>query len=174
MDRDNVIETIERAFPLEPLPSMTLHQAQLADDSLTREITEEEWVAAGKPDVGRSWKEFADDEIIACDASQSHFDEEAFVYYLPAFMVFALRHHDVDSLHPASSQVGGALFSLTHRSAYSLARYKKLTAQQREAVIAFLEFMAVHANPFRAGEAQKALKRYWKTDEAAKPLIVIP
>jgi hypothetical protein len=45
---------------------------------------------------------------------------------------------------------------------------------RRNAVIAFLEFIAAHGQHGDATDAQKALLRYWKTDEATKPLLIVP
>ena len=72
------LDFIAAAFPLRPLPQMSLHQAQLADPSMSREITDEEWRRAGELDRGRSWNEFSDDNLIACDAALSHLDEQSF------------------------------------------------------------------------------------------------
>jgi hypothetical protein len=38
MEAKLLIGVIEAAFPLSPLPEMSLHQAQLADQSMSREI----------------------------------------------------------------------------------------------------------------------------------------
>jgi hypothetical protein len=174
MDASVVTAALDGAFPLLPLPSMSPGQAHLADQSLTRKITDQEWVAAGKPDAGRSWQEFTDDELLKYNAALAHFDEDSFVYYLPAYLRFAVRHCKVELTRSASELTGSAVFSVTHRTPYTLGRFKKLTPAQRGAVVCFLEFMAENTDPFTASEAQKALKRYWKTDEAGKPLIIVP
>jgi hypothetical protein len=57
-----------------------------------REITDEEWRGAGELDGGRSWNEFPDADLMACDTALSHLDEQFFVYYLPAYLLFALRY----------------------------------------------------------------------------------
>jgi len=105
MSSARLFELIQAAFPLRPLPEMSLHQAQLADESMSRRISDDEWRRAGELDSGRSWKDFSDDDLIACDAALSHFDEPSFVYYLPAYLVFALRHCAVEWTHPAWSPV---------------------------------------------------------------------
>lgn len=174
MEAKQVIEHIEAAFPLAPLPGMTLHQAQLSDQSMSREISDKEWHDTGRVDADRTWRDLTDEELIACDAALAHFDEESFVYYLPAFLNFALRHCDVVCPHPAWSVVGSVVFFVTHREPSMLGRYKRLSASQREAVICFLEFISEHGQGSNAPDAQKALQRYWKTDEATKPLIVVP
>lgn len=84
MEAEQLIEVIKAAFPCAPLPEMSLHQTQLADQSMSREISEKEWRAAGEVDAGRSWQDYGDGELMACDVALAHLDEEAFVYYLPA------------------------------------------------------------------------------------------
>ena len=141
---------------------------------MSRRISEEEWIAVGLPDAGRTWQEFTDDELLQFELSLAHFDEESFVYYLPAYLRFAVRYCDVDVLHQASNLKGSAVFSVTHRTPYTLGRFKKLSPAQRGAVVCFLKFMTEHGDAFNADLAQKALERYWETDEADKPLIIVP
>jgi hypothetical protein len=174
MEAKQLSDVIEAAFPLGPLPEMSLHQAQLGDQSMSREIPETEWEAAGKIDAGRNWGDFSDEELMSCDAALAHLEEVSFVYYLPAFLLFAVRHCNARWSDPTESLVGSAVFSVTHLEPYSLGRYKRLTSEQRAAVIAFLEFMTENGNVHRRPQAQNALKRYWRTDEASKPLIIVP
>jgi hypothetical protein len=91
MEARQLTDVIEAAFPLGPLPEMSLHQAQLGDQSMSREISETEWEAAGKIDAGRNWGDFSDEELMSCDAALAHLEEVSFVYYLPAFLLFAVR-----------------------------------------------------------------------------------
>jgi hypothetical protein len=174
METDVVTRLIQEAFPLQPIPEMTLHQAQLADQSMAREIPENEWKDAGKRDAGRTWQDLTDEEIISCDAALSHFDEASFVYHLPAFLLFAVRNCSVDWPDPSEPTVGSVVFSVTHRTPHTLGRFKRLSTEQRAAVVAFLELIAEKGSPYERPEAQKALDRYWKTDEASKPFFVIP
>jgi hypothetical protein len=173
MDADHVAKGVVAAFGAVPLPEMSLHQAQLLDQSMSREISEAEWVETGRLDAGRTWREFTDEELMGCNAALAFFDEPAFVYYLPAFILFALRYWTVSWSHPARSVVGSVVFSLTRREPYSLGRYKQLTSEQRAAVVSFLEFVAEHPHNGDGKEAHAALRDYWTTDEASKPLIVI-
>jgi len=174
MDAPVVTAALEGAFPLLPLPSMSPRQAQLADQSMSRRITKEEWVAAGTLDAGRTWQEFTVEELIQCQSALSHFDEESFVYYLPAYLRYAVRYCNVDVLHPTSELMGSAVFSVTDDSPHSLRRYKRLSTPQRAAVVCFLEFMSEHAEAFIASLAQKSLVRYWNNDERDKPLVIVP
>jgi hypothetical protein len=86
LEVDEVTRLLREAFPLQPIPKMTLHQAQLADQTMTRGIPEQEWNDAGRKDAGRTWQDLTDGEIMSCDAALSHFDESSFVYYLPAYL----------------------------------------------------------------------------------------
>src|SRR4051794_35660952 len=134
METLSVVQAVQAAFPLWPLPAMSIHQAHLSDDSMTRKISGKEWDVAGQLDADRTWREFTDDELISCDAALSHFDEPSFIYYLPAFLLFSMRHCKVEWSHPAWALAGGTVFSVTHRSPYSLSRYKLMSPQQRDAV----------------------------------------
>lgn len=174
MDAQQVIGLIEAAFPLEPLPEMSLHQAQLSDQAMSREISDAEWSGAAKLDAGRNWQRFGEDELMACDAALSHLEEGSFVYYLPAFLVFAIRHCNTRWSDPAESIVGSTVFAVTHRSTYSLGRFKRFSPEQRRAVVVFLEFISENGNDHERPLAEKALKRYWRTDAASTPLLIVP
>jgi hypothetical protein len=170
----HLLDLMEAAFPLQPLPEMSLHQAHLSDQSMTREITEDEWRRAGELDAARTWKEYSDHDLISCDAALAHLEESSFVYYLPAYLLFAVRHRLVEWPHPAWALVGSVVFSVTRRTPHTLGRFKRLTPEQRDAVIAFLRLIAECRADSVGSDAQKALTRYWLTDEATKPLIIIP
>src|ERR1700731_2877099 len=135
MDVADALAKIRTAFPERPLPEMTLRQAQLADQTMSREITEEEWRREGERDRGGEWTQIDDATLRECDAALSFLDEEGFVYYLPAFPTVALRQlaggkDDTDDLF------NGAVFHVTHmKDNYALARLKPLTDAQIDAVI---------------------------------------
>jgi hypothetical protein len=172
-NENTLFALIDAAFPLRPLPEMSLHQAQLADQSMTREISEDEWARTGELDAGRSWKDFSDDELLACEAALSHLDEPSFIYYLPAYLIFALRHFGADWQDTAWELVHATVFAVTNRTPYTLSRFKKFSPAQREAIVAFLKFFASHRTDGIGSDAQEALARYWLTKKAAEPLIVI-
>jgi hypothetical protein len=174
MNATQVLKLIGAAFPLEPLPGVSLHQAHLADDSMAREISDREWEAAARLDASRTWQDYSDEELLSCDKALAHFDETSFVYYIPAFLALAVRHCDATLTAPVASLVGSVVFSVTHRTPYSLGRFKQFSSDQRNVVVAFLEFIAARGRQSDAGDARKALSRYWKTDEASKPLLIVP
>jgi hypothetical protein len=170
MEVDAVISQIRAAFPVQPMPSMTLHQAQLADQSMSRAIDEAEWEAVGNRDRAVAWTDIPRADLLECDAALSHLDEEGFVYYIPAYMVLALRHFQAFDGY-SEEAFGATVFHLAHRENHSLARFKRMTDPQIEAVIEFLR--VVQNTPSLYGDlARKALKRYWETPESRRRTII--
>lgn len=155
-----LLENIQAAFPVRPLPPMTLHQGQLADESIRREISETEWQKAAMQDAGQTWATLSDAALIECSCALSHFDEQSFCYHLPAFLRFAVLNVTAPSLSREQDLVGSVIFAVTNRSPYSLARYALLTSAQRLTVVSFLQFMQIHSRQY-GQYALKALERYW-------------
>jgi len=155
-----LLNSIQAAFPVTPLPPMTLHQGQLEDESIRRDIGDGEWQGAAKRDAGETWAMLSDTSLMECSCALSHFDEQSFIYHLPAFLAFAVHHVAAPFLTVEQNLVGSVVFAVTDRSPYSVARFVRLTPGQRAAVVSFLRFMQFHSQ--RHGEdAQKALERYW-------------
>lgn len=171
MESSSLAQQIKSAFPQLPLPEISLHQAQLLDQTMSRELTEAEWEAAGAQDSGRTWQAFTEDELIACDSALSHLDESDFIYYLPAFLLLALRHLEVEWDHPASAITLSAVFAVTNQSGHSLSRFARFTPEQVNAVRDFLKAVAQSSGD-NADDAQVALDRYWNTDRAGKFLLL--
>ena len=185
MESSLLAQQIKSAFPVLPLPEMSLHQAQLLDQamslldqstslldqSMSREISEVEWVAAGAQDSGRTWQAFTQDELIACDEALSHLDDSSFIYYLPAFLLLALQYLEVKGDHPAWAATWSAVFAVTDQSAYALIRFAHFTPEQVDAVRAFLKAVAQSSGD-NAQDARVALDRYWNTDRAGKFLLL--
>jgi len=172
MDPVALLTQIREAFPLNPLPNMTLHQGQLADQSLAREIPESEWNAEAEKDRGTPWSVFEAQDLVNCEAALSHLDEDAFVYYLPAFLTFTV--HNLNSERFAYGRaVNAAVCAVTQRSNYNLARLKRLSDAQIDAVISFLRFVRDNDNAHTYGDlAAKALQRYWETPDARRRTLI--
>jgi len=173
-DAAEMLAAIREAFPERPLPNVTLRQAQLADQSLSREITDEEWSAEGEKDRSTAWTEIDDTTLEDCDAAMAHIDEEGFVYYLPAFISLAVRQLQSGNYNN-SKCFSGTVFHLTFISEnYALARLKRLTDRQIELIIEFLRLVRDRSK-FDAADAERALKSYWETPEAhRRTLIYVP
>ena len=151
---------LDDAFPLRPLPHRTLHQAVLANETILRKISDEEWARATETDKNRTWRSYLDDELVACRPALAHLTDDAFVYYLPAFISFAARHIEADWKDKHWALVGSAIFTLTNRDPYNLARLDLLSPQQRKAAIHLLE-LAVKGAIYESPDAEESLARYW-------------
>jgi uncharacterized protein DUF6714 len=174
MDIADALATIRAAFPEQPLPEMTLRQAQLGDQTMSREITDDEWRNEGERDRGIVWTQLEETMLRECDAALSFLDEDGFVYYLPAFLTAALRQiaagkSDLDDL------VTGAVSHVTNtKNNYALARLKRLSDAQIDAVVGFLHVVQAHGG-FDDERAGDALRSYWETPESRRrTLIYVP
>ena len=87
---------------------------------------------------------------------------EAFRFYLPTYMMIAIREYQ-DSDLMADSAINALLPSASAHSWWEK-RVSVLTKQQREAAVAFLHYMQEHhADDYRVHGPTDALK-YWKED----------
>ena len=171
MEIEPLREMISSAFPAEPMPSMTLRQATLADESLSREITDEEWEAEGRKDRQVPWRELPKSILIECEVGLPHLDEDSFGYYLPAFLMYSLTELDKTSFE-RSDLFGTVLFAVTDSSNYNVARLKKLTSRQIDAVVEFLKLVREQGG-FDGNEAKQALEGYWETPYARTGSVLI-
>ena len=171
MDSASLLSVIAKAFPVQPIPEITVRQAQLSDQGISREISQAEWEAEGVKDRGLTWPEIPDETIVACDAALSHLDEEGFVYYLPAFLSYAVRHMSSGIVDSNWMAMNFTIFAVTNFSNYGVGRLKRLNDAQIGSVIEFLQFVVVHSTTYRR-DAADALTNYWLTPDAKRKTIV--
>jgi len=173
MDAAALLARVRAAFPTQPLPEITLRQAQLTDQGMAREITDEEWTAEGDRDRGIPWHEIPDETLLECGAALSHLDNDAFVYYLAAFLTFALRKSDRRDFRE-DDIFGCTVFAVTELSNYNLSRLKRLTDEQIDVVTDFVRWVS-ESEKFQKSYADKALTKYWETPDARRrTLIYVP
>lgn len=134
-------DLITKAFPAFPMPAVTLHQWKLGDVTMHRKISESEWFEAHNKDANIPWTRVDDKSIVGCEAALAHFDAEAFIYYLPAFLSFVIKNLNADSTHKSASVVFSIIYSVTTFSDYNLKRLGKLDFAQKHAVLEFLKFI---------------------------------
>jgi hypothetical protein len=111
----------------------------------------------GAPD----WRELSDETIIRGYAAPCFFSAEAFRYYMPAFMVWSLEHHDtVEYAAEATIRAfdPGAVDEVLRR--FQASKFALLTEAQRKAVVRFLETFSHH--PQLGPIAKDALRNYWR------------
>ena len=182
MDIATVDAAIEAAFAgVERDEECTLHQAQLRDHTLDREIAETEWDEAKARDRATDWLDVPDADLDECDAALSHATPECWRFYLPAYMRRALRLLDAsitETWFPGSvvSHLSCPSKSL---EGYVLERFELLNAAQQKAVRTFLEYIRDYPAPRTSyrREAEIALQRYWGLEAQNRPTgpkIILP
>lgn len=147
MERTALRTEIEAAFAgVARDPEQTLHQAQLTDQSMSREIHDGEWREAGRRDREKDWTEVPGEALDECDAALSHFTPESWRFYLPAYLcrslsLFAPPDFKDRMLHHVLFQLTCHADDGSGLRAYVLERYQSLTPAQHEAVRHFLELV---------------------------------
>lgn len=111
-------------------------------------------------------RQLTDDTIIGNYAAPSFFSAEAFQYYMPAFMIWSLKHHDTVEYAPESTirafdptGSGPGLYE------FQVSKYALFTQRQRAAVVRFLQ--ALSPDPDLGPIAEDALINYWLREDIA-------
>ena len=175
MNREAILSTIADAFrSVDRDDSYTLHEAQLTDQSMRREISAKELAEAKRLDSHQDWRDVPASSIDECDAALSHLSPEGWRFYIPAYMTRA-----VDLLDEPIWKTwlpGAVVFQLTYPKdvslqSYTLERFSLLDEAQVAAVAAFLGYVAAHApaGAVLCEDAQLALKRYWALPRDQRP-----
>lgn len=171
MEADELIALIERAFPTHPFPERTLRQVTLSDQGMSRQISEEEWEAAGRIDRGVAWTALSDNDLMECQVGVSHLAGPTLTYYLGALLRFAVRYLNASESSREWSLVHRILFFLTysHAERRDFERWWAwLNANQIDVVRRFLEHVAARSERFRK-DASRALDRYWTAAQPVEP-----
>lgn len=112
---------------------------------------------------GRHWRDIPEKVIARANAALCFFSPEGFQFYLPAYMLFALRHYRSSSSFSVDSTIYALCPSKGDLEQFSLSKFSLLTGPQREAVVAFLEVMIEEAEGHAdTAIARRALSRYWR------------
>jgi len=176
----DVIALIEVAFAgITRDEDCTLHQAQLAGQSLSREISQEEWDAEKLRDPETDWRDVPAASIDECSAALSHATPRCWLFYMPAYMKRALELRDADSLE--THLPDSVIFHLTHErenyglAVYVLERFLQMNPQQEAAVVSFLEYFRDTADECRSRGASGALSSYWSLppEKRQRALIIV-
>lgn len=148
---DAAIREIETAFAgLEPPGDDRLLHPKSMDDMDIVDFY-------GEPDN----QSLSDATIIGSYAAPSFFSAEAFQYYMPAFMIWSLRHYDTIEYAPESTVMafdpGPEGYELRP---FQISKFALFTDAQRAAVVRFLETMLPDAD--LGPVAEGALRNYWR------------
>jgi hypothetical protein len=184
MDMTSLDFAIETAFlGVERDEDCTLHQAQLSDQGMRRDISDAEWQSAKDRDPERDWRQVPAAALDECDAALSHATAQSWRFYLPAYMSRALRLLDADIL--STWFPGSVIHHLTYPGkspgleSHVLDRFKTLNTSQGQAVKLFLQYIRDYPatrTSYRR-DAELALRKYWELDEERRPQepkIILP
>ncbi len=163
---ETLINNIHSEFSGIRKPDVSLRQFKLTDEKgMKCEITDEEWYCAAKSRIDNQWHEIPDAEIEECGCLLGHMESEEYIYYLPAFICYALRclRDDINDFDMLGSI---AFFVYPSKNEMTLYQYvidqmKLLSVSQKKVIIDYLEFVAENADEFDAKNAKIALERYW-------------
>jgi hypothetical protein len=141
--RDELIAEIAAAFDgVSREDGTTLHEAEAIDDRKS----DEECRAARRLDTEQRWQDVPDKDIWACCSALSFLNAKGFRYYLPAFMVYGLRHFEDDPngiLHSCEFHLlHEPQKSLRKSEPGSIANKYDFTEEQCRVIAKFLRFVA--------------------------------
>lgn len=156
-EREILISEIRMAFHgISRSDGVTLHEARAIDGHKS----EEERKNARRLDKDNSWDEVPDAHIEQYYDVFSFFDVEGFRYYLPAYMIWAVKHFDVSQ----SCSSDNVIYVLSH-STILLERdtqvFNSFNLVQCRAICRFLKFMASNPTFADADAANAALREHW-------------
>ncbi|HQS60025.1 MAG: hypothetical protein B7Y56_15860 [Gallionellales bacterium 35-53-114] len=166
MDTDNLIKAIELAFDRVERSGTSLRQFVLTDKfGMSREISADEWAQAGRNRADTKWQDIPDSEIEECDCQLAHMQAKEFLYYLPAYMRYSVKHYKspiwetdiigstVDSLYPSSKD--------SDLKSYTISQLSLLNGAQKLVIVQFLNFVESMAEDVQRPYATVALERFW-------------
>jgi hypothetical protein len=156
---EQIIKEIHQAFAhVSRGNGVTLHEAEVIDDY----GSPGERKSARALDLDERWQDVPDHLIEDHHDTLCFVDPKGFCYYLPAYMVWALRNYKTsDSLssdHPIYSLMLDGDSSMRE---WHLNRFKRFDNQQAKAICRFLRFMSKDEDHADAVAARKALDQYW-------------
>ncbi|EDX84846.1 hypothetical protein S7335_2543 [Synechococcus sp. PCC 7335] len=166
---------------------VTLHEATVLDDY----GGPEERAKARAKDTEQSWQAVPERDIRFTDAVLSFLDDKGFRYYIPAYMIWYLRHIDDQAPIYRSTTFDSVVFHLTYFGKGGIPeRFKLLTEAQGRAIAHFLLFesaryealekqlmqaslikrglssedieLVLQAQDFQDNQISSALDRYWQ------------
>ena len=164
-----LLKRIENSFGNVRWSPISMRQFYLTDQfGMSREISEKEWSSAGQSSVDSDWTDIPDSEIEECGVLLAHMESCGFIYYLPAYLHYSLRHFP--PLVHNSMVLEFLLFSLTvdteraELRLFTESKFETLDAAQKSVVIEFLKFIESSDELVFASDAREALKSYWNND----------
>ena len=145
--KQELIEEITAAFDgVVREDGVSLHEAMVIDDY----GSDEERAQARAQDTEARWQDVPDEDIgWRSDVVLSFLDAKGFRYYLPAYLVWFLKHTDSeDDKFAGSSTFSSVLFRLN-------AKHKNFTPEQSRAIAHFLVLQAEREGKWNSEDAER-------------------
>jgi hypothetical protein len=161
-DAEAIIEEIRHAFRGVHRGRITLHEAEVIDEY----GSDEQRAEARQRDTDDCWERVPDDHIAECTTALCYLDPESWRYYIPAYMIWSLRHLRISNSCIIDATINAFVPSNVDVALdeHSMERYRLLSVEQSKAVCRFLRYMARYdamssdyVDPF----ISMALQKHW-------------
>jgi hypothetical protein len=158
-ESEALVSEIRDAFQNVPRGILTMHQAHIV-----KWASEDKLIEAAALDRERSWTEINDETIVEARNALYGADPQSWRYFLPAYMVWTLKHLQSSSLSVIDQVVYTFQpYEVGHRLRQeSVLRFDTLSLAQKRCVAHFLGYMAMHPESCDADAARRLLDTYWR------------
>ncbi|MEM8502064.1 MAG: DUF6714 family protein [Cyanobacteria bacterium P01_D01_bin.1] len=147
---------------------VTLHEATVLDDY----GGPEERAKARAQDTEKRWQEVPERDIRCEDAVLSFLDAKGFRYYIPAYMIWYLRHIDGEGIARSSMTFDSVVFHLTHPiETGKYGKFEMLTTEQSRAIAHFLILEAEREEAIESSYLRASLSKGGMSKEDIEPII---
>lgn len=133
---------------------ITLHQARAMDDYEPDDD-------ARLKDTEIRWQDVPEAKLRAFDDVHPFLCAKGFRFYIPAFLVWMIRHLDDQPPSEDSQLTHGTMCSLNPRSQHYRERFVLLSREQSRVVCRFLHYLSRHGDEYDRGTAEKYLEAHW-------------
>ncbi len=160
-----------------PKPETSLAQFVLTNEKgMAGEITDEEWFLAKINRADNHWIELTDKVLKESDCVLAHMEADEFLYYLPAYMRYSVKHLDltVDIITTSVIFNLDPLDTNLSLKAFTFSKYKKINSAQRKCIINFLNYISLRGNPFDKESSRRALKFWADNSRSLESAIIVP
>ena len=153
------IDQITKAFDgVSRQDGISLHEA-IVIDNYGSDI---ERAKARQKDRESRWQDIPDEWIAKFDSILCFLDPKGWRYYIPAYMIWSLKHYTNSHSNTLNSTIYTFIWS-GFLDDYYLPRFAILNLEQSKAVHQFLQFMATHAEDYAdTDSAKEAIEKYWR------------
>src|SRR3989344_3320707 len=159
MDKAKLIEEIQQAFSSGQYPS---DAAIVLDSPYAKIYPDYEGNTIAKVFKGKKWQEIDPDALARQNAAPGFLTQEAFHYYIPAYMMLMIQ--DIDKADILVEIIINKLTPLSENElGESFVKADLFTKEQGACIKHFLQYLQ-DANPdfFENKEPTIAIERYWK------------